>query len=571
MAGLMGLNWQQQKELMKLRSKLSLRQFMGEKAKIITALTTIFLLVPFTVGLAIATGVGYLFLPDQWPTQLLGFVLILSWLIWSIAPVLSFNVNEGLDPTRLLIYPVSRRDFLAHLLLGTLLDYPTYFLIPFVIAIIVGFGLGLALPVVLIAVFLTYLLMVLTSQMIINTVGGILRSRRFRDISILIGAFFGFGCWFISSSLQEIIPRVLDIAPGTVVNYLVNGHPLELLKWLPPGAAAKSIEQATTGAWGGALLWLGYTILWVFALGWLWWRVTYRVVTGEGFLLGGRPTAEKSKTTKSRKERGGLFIWDWIPADIRELALKDLKLKWRIPQSRIGVLYMYMLPVFTAVYPLFLSQSNENSSIPSSVSNGFVVGGTAIYTLFVFWANGQNMLGWETTGLANLLLTPLPRQRVFLGKALAQFLMNMPPILVLITIAIIRQPDLVSFSLLTTTIGLGLACTAVVSNFSALFPYPVNIEKQSGQNPFAGGGGCLTGLANGTLMPLMIAIFCLPGALPLVIALFTGLDWLALVGAVLTPVYGAVIFWFGTKLAGRLLLQREPEVLIATRPKEDRG
>jgi hypothetical protein len=232
---------------------------------------------------------------------------------------------------------------------------------------------------------------------------------------------------------------------------------------------------------------------------------------------------------------------------------------------------MYMLPVFTAVYPLFLSQSNENSSIPSSVSNGFVVGGTAIYTLFVFWANGQNMLGWETTGLANLLLTPLPRQRVFLGKALAQFLMNMPPILVLITIAIIRQPDLVSFSLLTTTIGLGLACTAVVSNFSALFPYPVNIEKQSGQNPFAGGGGCLTGLANGTLMPLMIAIFCLPGALPLVIALFTGLDWLALVGAVLTPVYGAVIFWFGTKLAGRLLLQREPEVLIATRPKEDRG
>lgn len=571
MAGLIGLNWQQQKELMKLRSKLSLRQFMGEKAKIITALTTIFLLVPFTFGLAIATAAGYLFLPDQWPSQLLGFVLILSWLIWSTAPVLSFNVNEGLDPTRLLIYPVSRRDFLAHLLLGTLLDYPTYFLLPFVLAIIVGFGLGPALPVVLIAVFLTYLLMVLTSQTIINTIGGILRSRRFRDISILIGAFFGFGCWFFSTALQEVIPRILGSAPGTAASYLVNGHPLELMKWLPPGAAAKAIEQATTGAWGGALLWLGYAVVWVLVIGWLWWRVTYRIVTGEGFVIGRGPTAEKSKSSKAKKERRGLIFWDLIPVDIRELALKDLKLKWRIPQSRIGVLYMYMLPVFMAVYPLFFSQSNGSSGIPSSVSNGFVIGGTAAYTLFVFWANGQNMLGWETTGLTNLLLTPLPRQRVFLGKVLAQFIMNMPPILVLTTIAIIRQPGLTSLSLLTTTIGLGLACTAVVSVFSALFPYPVNIEKQSGQNPFAGGGGCLTGLANGTLMPLMIAVFCLPGALPLGIALFTGVDWLALIGAFLTPVYGAAIFWFGTMLAGRLLLQREPEVLVATRPKEDRG
>jgi ABC-2 type transport system permease protein len=567
----MGLDWRQQKELLKLRGKLSIRQFMGEKAKIITAVTTIIILTPLTIALAAATAAGYILLPDQWPTQLLGFVLLISWLVWSIAPVLSFNVNEGLDPTRLLIYPVSRRDFLAHLLLGTLLDYPTYFFIPIFIAIIVGFGLGLTLPVVLIAVFLCYLLMVLTSQTIINTVGGILRSRRFRDISIIIGAFFGFSCWFFSSSLSGILSNFFDGGPEDTVDILLNWHPLELMKWLPPGAAAKAIEQATIGAWGGTLLWLGYTMLWVVVIAWLWWRVTYRLVTGEGFLLGGLPTAVKEKAEKpARKEESGRISWDWIPADIRAIAVKDLKLKWRIPQSRIGLIYMYLLPVFVVAYPLFINSSSDDD-VSSTVSDAFLVGGTALYALMIFWANGQNMLGWETTGLPILLQTPIPRQRLFQGKALALFVMNIPPILVLSILAVVRGPGLISLALFPTAIGLGLACTTVVINFSALFPYPVKIESQSGQNPFAGGGGCLTGLANGTLMPMVIGILCLPGIAPLGLALWRGWDWLAPIGAVVTLVYGAVVFWFGTRLAGQLLIQREPEVLAATRVKEERG
>jgi hypothetical protein len=249
--------------------------------------------------------------------------------------------------------------------------------------------------------------------------------------------------------------------------------------------------------------------------------------------------------------------------------VKDLTLTWRIPQSRIGLIYMYLLPVFVVADPLFFNSSNDDD-FSSTVSGAFLIGGTALYTIMIFWANGQNMLGWETTGLPILLQTPIPRQRLFLGKALALFIMNIPPILVLSILALIRHPGLISLALFPTTIGLGLACTTVVVNFSALFPYPVNIESQSGQNPFAGGGGCLTGLANGTLMPMLNVLFCLPGIVPLGLALWQGWDWLALVGAVVTLVYGSVLFWYGTQLAGRLLVQREPEVLVATRPKEER-
>lgn len=565
MAGLMGLNWHQQKEMLKLRGKLSVRQFMGEKAKILRAITTILVLTPVMLALAAATGAGYLLFPYQWPTQFLGLVLILSWLIWSIMPVISFNMNEGLDPTRLLIYPVARRDYLAHLLLGTLFDYPTYFFLPFILAIIIGFGLGFSLPFVLAAVFLVYLMMILTSQTIINVMGGILQSRRFRDISVIIGAFFGMSCWLISTTIQGGVTRFFDGGPELTVEILMNWHPLEIMKWLPPGAAAKSIEQATVGAWGGALLWLGYAAVWVLLLAWLWWRVTYRIITGQGFLLGRPPVEEKRKRAKSAGRRR-IILWDSIPADIRAIALKDLKLKWRIPQSRIGLIYMYLMPVFAAVYPLFFGSSEEILS--ERISNTFIIGGTIFYTLLVYWANGQNMLGWETTGLASLLLAPIPRQRVFLGKALAQLIMNSVPIVALSLIAFLQQPSLIAIGLFPTSIGLGLACLAVVANFSALFPYPVNIEKKSGQNPFEGGGGCLTGLANGTLMPLMIAIFCFPAAAPLVAALWLDLDWLGLVGGGFALVYGVILYWFGSQLAANLLLQREPEILKATKPKE---
>ncbi|MFZ0546755.1 MAG: hypothetical protein WAM60_15015 [Candidatus Promineifilaceae bacterium] len=570
MAGLMGLDWRKQKDLLKLRSKLSFRQFMGEKAKILSSIIAIAILTPVTIGFAAATGAGYLFLPDQWPYQLLGFVFLLSWLIWIVAPVFSFNVNEGLDPTRLLIYPISRRDFLAHMLLGTLLDYPTYFLAPFAIAVVVGFGLGLALPIVLIAIFLCYLLLVLTSQTLINTLGGVLRSRRFRDISVIVGAFIGFSCWFVSTGLQGVFSRLADVSEQDAETFFQTWQPLDIMKWLPPGAAAKAVEQASTGHWGGSFLWLGYTLVWVVFFGWLWWQVTHRIITGEGFVIGGLPTPSKEKEVKQKEKSKGLrgLSWDWIPADIRQVAVKEVRIRWRTPQSRIGLIYMFLMPFFFVAYPLFFDPDRSNS--PISISKYVFVGGVAVYTMFVFWTNGQNMLGWETNGLPTLFLTPVSRQRLFIGKGLAQFLMNGIPVVIISIVAVVVQPSLVSVALLPNGIAQGLAVLSVMSVSSVLFPYPVRTDKQSGQNPFAGKGGCITGLANMTVIPMAVGLVSLPVFAPVGLALLLGWDWLALVGLVFTLPYGAALFWFGTRLAGQLVVDREPEILIATRFKGER-
>jgi hypothetical protein len=340
------------------------------------------------------------------------------------------------------------------------------------------------------------------------------------------------------------------------------------MKWLPPGAAAKAIEQASIGAWGGALIWLGYTLLWVIVIGWLWWRITQRIVTGEGFLLGqvtAAPKVKDSKPAAQTRQPGGLS-WNWIPADIRAIAVKDLKLRWRTPQSRIGLMYMYLMPAFFAAYPLFFDPSRDDT--PLSISKAVIAGIICVYAIFIYWTNGQNMLGWELTGLPTLLLSPMPRQRLFLGKGLAQVLMNSLPILVLIIVAVYLHPGLLSLALLPTTTALGLACLSVVALFSVLFPYTINVESQSGQNPFSGKGGCITGLANASLMPMLIGLACLPIIAPFGVALWREWNWLALLGSLFALIYSSALFWFATRLAGQLALQREPEILVATRIKD---
>src|SRR5690606_38521215 len=121
-----------------------------------------------------------------WPGQLLGGVLVALWLIWIAASLLAYRPNEGLHVERLLVYPMRSRDLVAAQVLGTLFDLPTYFMLPLFIAILIGWGTTPALPVVLIALPLSYAHMVLGSQLVLVAVGGILSSRRFRDLAVVI-------------------------------------------------------------------------------------------------------------------------------------------------------------------------------------------------------------------------------------------------------------------------------------------------------------------------------------------------------------------------------------------------
>ncbi|MEI2608506.1 MAG: hypothetical protein V9G20_07730 [Candidatus Promineifilaceae bacterium] len=565
MAGL-GINWQKQKALLVLRGRLTLRQYTKEPGRILSAILAALFLLPLVLGAAVGTGAAYLLLPEPWPGQVLGVALVIMWFIWFSLPLFSFNVNEGLDPTRLIVYPISRRDFVVTLFAGTLFDYPTYFMLPLFMAALIGWGVRFpfTLPVLFISLLLNYMVMVLTSQLVVNIIGGLLQSRRFRDVMIIIFSLVGSSCWFVSQACNRLTEQFSGaVTEGQAMELqqtLTSLRPLTVLQWLPPGAAAKAVEQASVGAWGEAILWLLYTLFWVIVLTWGWWRVLQRIVTGEGFLINlGKTAVRAEKATSSSTERDWLA---WLPPEIGQMALKELKAIWRIPQRRVAFIQGLIMPFVLII--IFGAQGGDSSGPDNS---RFSVAFLPFYALFTFWANGQNMLGLEMTGLTTLLMTPVSRQYILLGKTLGLGVVSGLPLLLLGTVLTILQGDMLILLFIPAALGLGLMVLGVMSVSSVYIAFPTQFERKTGQNAFSGGGGCVPAIASLFAVPAVIALLSLPVAAPLAIGLLSDLFWLVIVGAVVSVFYGPLVLWLGTYLGGRALQTREPELLQATRPQ----
>jgi ABC-2 type transport system permease protein len=551
----LGLNPEQLAALLHLRARLTWRQYIREPGRIVGVVLLAVLVLPLVGAATIGSFLGYTRLPEPWPAQLLGGVLVALWAIWLLAPVLLFSTNEGLDLTRLLVYPVARRDLVVSFILGTAFDFPTYFMLPLFAAILFAWGWTPGLPLVLLALALAYGHMVLTSQIVVTVAGGILRSRRFRDVSLIIISLLGSSCWLIQNSIERLTQDVaLDI------QQLEGWRPLEILQWFPPGAAAQAIARVHAGAWGEALLWLGYALFLLVIVSWVWSRLLTRWLTGEGFLIRGRSRQESQKE-KSRgttaAPRRLVAAPAGIPSETWSLMIKELKALWRVPQRRVGLIQAMLLPLLFGGFSLLQGGGAElQSALTVLVLPGFA--------FFMFWVGGQNMLGFEGPGLPALLVTPVSRRRIFIGKGLALMLVQGGLLsLVALLLGLWIGRALVLPALLIA-LAIGLAVLGVSAVLSVYFPVPVNLEQTSRRSMRSTGGGCLTGLVMGLVAPALNALASLPAAIPLALALLFDRDWIAWIAGPAALAYGALVFYGGTRLAGTLLSQREPEVIKST-------
>ncbi|MCB9009335.1 MAG: hypothetical protein H6656_18585 [Ardenticatenaceae bacterium] len=554
--------------LFRLRGKLTVRQFSREKGRIIGAIIVALVFGPMIIAAAVGTATGYRALEDHWPTALLGGVLVAMWFIWLGFPIIATAVNESADITRLLIFPISRRDLILSTLLGTLFDYPTYLVLPLFIAIFIGFGFSSIFPIVILAILLSYGHMVLIGQFITIAIGGILQSRRFRDIAIIFFSLLGSSCYFINLAFQSGLERFTDSLSlqeeEAFVETFANWQPLDTLQWFPTGAPARAVEQALAGAWLPALLWLLYSAVLLAAITWVWFQLMTRLATGGGFLVGGRPQAEKEKPVVQKAARRSVL--NWLPEDLAMLVGKELRSVWRVPQRRVGMLQGVLIPFFM-MGPFLFTGGNITGGV-SAIPSWFGLS-LPVYALFLFWVNSQNMLAWEGRGLPSLLLTPLPRWRIFLAKGLVFLLIAGTPFLIVSGLAIAALKSWVTTYGMFIGLGMGAASIAVTAVGSVLFPSPINLEAKRTRGSFQSGGNLKTGCAVVTIVPISIAVVNLPAGALLGLAYYFNLPWLGAVGAVFSLVYGAGILYAGCRLAGNLLQEREPELVATMKLPDD--
>ncbi|MGH2506722.1 MAG: hypothetical protein ACRDHZ_04815, partial [Ktedonobacteraceae bacterium] len=214
-----------------LRVKMLLRNFQRNPRTII--LTSIGLLIILFLGGITSLGLFSAFstLSTFASTEILYILFTGLMLFWIVLPLLSYSTNEGLDVTKLQLFPLTRSEVMCSLLFSSLFDIWTVLLfIIFGVTIVAWWLHSLVLglmTLLVIAVF--YVIMVGLSQLILALLMRTLQSRRFRDLSVIILALFGSSFYFISR---------FAFGANTLLHLgqaLKQGSFSAYLQWLPSG------------------------------------------------------------------------------------------------------------------------------------------------------------------------------------------------------------------------------------------------------------------------------------------------------------------------------------------------
>src|SRR6266550_647771 len=195
-----------------LRWKLFLRGFTREKSRIITTIFMVVFGFPLFAGIALVTYFAYRFLPAPANAEILFLVLTAVYLLWMVLPLFEFTVNEGLDVSKLLLFPLTRSELMVSLLFSTLLDIPMFGLILVFVAVVVGWAISLPVTLLtIVAMLIFYTQVVGMSQLVLAVLMRTLQSRRFRDLSIILIALFSSSCYLF----QQLVLR--GIGTGNIV------------------------------------------------------------------------------------------------------------------------------------------------------------------------------------------------------------------------------------------------------------------------------------------------------------------------------------------------------------------
>jgi ABC-2 type transport system permease protein len=556
-----------------LRWKLFLRGFTRDKSRIIGAIFMIVFGLPIYTGIAIATFLGYRLLPAPANAEILFLVLTGVYLIWMVLPLLEFTVNEGLDVSKLTLFPLTRSELMVSLLFSTLLDIPMFGLILVFIAVIAGWAVSI--PVALLttlAVVICYAQVVGMSQLVLALLMRTLQSRRFRDLSIILIALFSSSCYIF----QQIVLR--GIGTGNFVANIEQARFSFYLQWLPPGMTARAIQQAALGNWGASLAWLVASLVAGVLILYLWALVLERSLstpeTGgairarrekikadreAGALAHPRPVGRDKSGPYATPSTGTSFWLRLGSTQTFAITIKELKYFWRDPQLKAVLLSSLYIIVVFLIGPLF----NPDASI-GSVGTLTLTAPLAVF--FSVFTLSYNTLGLERQSLTTLFLFPVEPRRILFGKNLAVAMMGTVELVVLVLASAFFSH---AWNIVLPVLAVGLAGIAVVlgcGNITSVFLPQRMRQMQRGfqaTGSSAGNPGCQRALMS-MVMLLVAVVLLIPVALALFLPLIFHVQWVWVFAIPASLLYGLAFHQLVTRLVAPRMLARIPEILEVT-------
>jgi ABC-2 type transport system permease protein len=487
------------------------------------------------VGTAFLSGLDF---ADAGVGTDIAAALFAAWTLgWLFTPVLTGGSDETLQPEHFRLLPIPPRKlatgFLAVSLVGVA---PVATLVAFGGLVVRGsrFGVG-GVVVGVLAAALQLVFAVLLSRVVLGALGAVLRSRRGRDLGVLLAACVGLAYLPVRAAVQGLAPILLH-RESPVFS--------AVLRALPSGWGAVAVAAAGRADWLFAVL----PLLGLLALSALlvlaWSRLLVRRMTTVAAGGAGPAGAARRRRTGSR----GL-----LPATpVGAVAGKELRTWWRDARRRVVLLSAVMVGL---AVPLF-SGGGSLRMLPYA----------GVWVVAMGCLQSGNLYGFDGTALWQTLVTPGAERADVRGRQLAWLLIVGPVVLVasLVLPAVAGHPDAYPFvlGLAPALLGGGAGLVLLLSTYAA---YPV--PNQRNGNPFASGGnpGCARALRQVSIM-LLLAVVAAPVVALAVAGSLTDqpvLSWLAVpVGVVI----GAVCAWGWGRVCYRRLAERGPELLAAVKP-----
>jgi hypothetical protein len=466
----------------------------------------------------------------------------LIYLMWATVP-LSIGGSKQFDAGKLLMYPITLRKLFAVDFLSELTTLHSVFAIPAVIAICVGvaFGTGHTTAALLVA-FPAILFGVALSKWLSTTIGLLLRRKRARGETLvaLIGAVAGLG----AAVLGQIAPVLFKHAES-----------FRSLRWTPPGAAAYLLVGPANDALGYALAFItlsAYGVALIIA--------TYLIARRAALGMEGR---RRQKAAVVAETTTGYSGWQ-LPLFSTELSAvveKEVRYAMRNAQVRM----MALMPLVLLVVRVMNRQKWWGNATPSggfiTYGSGLLATGGVLYVFLILAGLSCNHFAFEEGGMRTLILSPVDRRKILLGKNIAITLLALIFATILLTLNTIVFRDFDASTLLF--VGLSFvsfaALSAMMGNWLSIrFPKRMRFGKRLN----------VSGVAGLLLIPMVIVL-----GTPPVLATLVGLFMSSLLYEHLALFVFAVLsiglYLLMLNFQGRSLAKREIDILEAVREPSD--
>ena len=428
------MDWSQLRTIIWLRWRLSRNQW-SRGGKLNAVLTMIVVVIGLVIGFAGGIGgvlAGTFALAKTSPPVMLAVwdvIIGIFLFFWMIGIVTEIQRAETIDISRMLHLPISLRDIFLVNYLASHLTLSIILFLPAMLGLSLGLVLGKSWSMIwMFPLVLGFILMITAWTYCLRGWLVTLMVNKRRRRAIIAGITFSF---ILLSQLPNLLgnlfhdhkrhrpatpksaPAEQTTRPGSgrevaLPNAVLVAHKYVPFLWVGNGAMSLATGNAGPAVLGAAG---------VFLIGGLGLRRAYRATLR--FYQGqaaSKRTARRPKAEKVAAVRRNLLEVQLpgVPEETTALALTFLRSIVRAPEVKMALATNFIMLLIFGVMILF-----RRSSAIGDHFKPFFATGTIVFTFLGMSQLMFNQFGFDRSGFRQLVLLPVPRKQILLGKNLA--------------------------------------------------------------------------------------------------------------------------------------------------------